>query len=106
MAARILLAPTTSAAQSEAFKVTRNMLPVTLHANLLAGAETADVQISVDNGSNWVDIRETVVGVGAAIELTVNHNVYRISSPGYYRVDKDATVGSCGIYLFDDDFFV
>ena len=87
-----LLDPTTSAANSQQFTVTDK--GVTVKANALAGAEEADIQILI--GTTWKN-------TGDSLTATYSAGIISGDSPGRYRVAKDATASSCGIYLSTAD---
>ena len=90
---QILLA-TTSADQSDEFSV-KSGATVTVYCKpILAGAETADIQVSPDGGVTWQDY-----GDGAAVELTATENSLALHGPTRFRIVKDVTAGATAIYL-------
>jgi len=94
MAAKELLAATTDADQSKDFYVNKDNVVTVMVSPDLATTETADIQISHDDGKTWADYID-----GSAIELTLTRNTVRLYGPMLYRVDKDATAGATGVYL-------
>lgn len=89
-----LLAATTSADQSASVTLGRGQRPdesrpVTFVADNLAGAETAALEISIDNGSSWIDTGQ---------ELTAGAPWLVVTGPGMYRLNKASTAGACGIF--------
>ena len=94
MAAKELLAAKTGADQSKTFWVSKDQVVTVMVSPNLAGSETADIQISHDDGTTWADYLD-----GIAVELTATKNTERLYGPMLYRVDKDATAGATGIYL-------
>lgn len=92
--AKTLLAAQTGAGNSAAFYVPQMLNATVICSPDLAGAETADIQISHDDGTTWVDYQD-----GAAVELTATQNGLRLYGPALFRVAKDATTGATGIYL-------
>ena len=94
MAAKELLAVTTDADQSASFYVPKDQVVVVMTSPILAGSETADIQLSHDNEVTWVDYIDV-----SAVELTATKNAIRLYGPMLYRVDKDSTSTATGIYL-------
>jgi len=68
-------------------------VPVTIHAEGLAGVET--VQLKVRNGGAYVDVYQD----GHLLRLTATQNVLSINSPMELGVTKSATVAAVGVYL-------
>ena len=77
------------------FPVVQKMLPATISATNLAGAETVAILFSVDGGSTF----EPLAQDGADLELTATSNVFTIQSPMMLGVTKSATVGACGVFI-------
>jgi len=94
MAAKVLLAAKTGADQSKSFYVAKDQVVTVMVSPDLATTETADIQISHDDGTTWADYID-----GTAVELTLTKNTLRLYGPMLYRVDKDATAGATGVYL-------
>lgn len=93
---RTILTATTSATQSSAFRIHANQVPVSVHVDGgIASNENADLQKSHDQGTTWVDVYQD----GSQTRLTSTNNIVAINSPGYYRVDKEATASATGVYL-------
>lgn len=76
-------------------------LPITIVANNLAGAEEVDLYISVDSGTTWITL---VDSVGNAVKLTATVPMRTLYAPALYGVLKDATAGACGVYVFQRAF--
>ncbi len=93
-AVETLLAAQTGAGNSEQFYIKQGEVATLICSPDLAGSETADVQISHDNGTTFVDYQD-----GGAIELSATKNAMRLYGPGLYRVAKDSTIGATGIFL-------
>lgn len=94
MPTKELLAATTDADQSEAFYVPKDQVATVMASPDLATTETADIQLSHDDGKTYADYID-----GSAVELSLTKNAIRLYGPMWYRVDKDATAGATGIYL-------
>lgn len=97
MAQITLLSPTTSATQSNVFRVLSPEKPVTLIIGATSGhtaSEYSDLQISYD-GTNWEDVYSN----GAQQRLSSTNTVLVINAVGLYRVDKEATTNAVGVYL-------
>lgn len=92
-----VITATTDAAVSGLFRIYKanGRLPCTFVQNGLAGAEAADIQISYDGGTNFVNLY--IEGTQQILSAT-NHTI-QINTPGIYRIDKDASVGAAGVYL-------
>jgi len=89
-----ILDATTSAGNSELFFVVADT-SVTIMTDIdLVSAETADVQITHDDGATWKDYLD-----GSAVELTATLNALRLYGPAAYRVAKDATASATAILL-------
>lgn len=89
-----ILTATTSAGNSDSFYV-RPDANVTIMPDIdLGAAETADVQISDDNGTTFKGYLD-----GSAVELTATKNAIRLYGPAVYRVAKDATASATAIIL-------
>jgi len=88
------LAAVTGAAQSSEFFVRQEEKITVMCSPNLVSAETAQIQISHDDGTTWVDANN-----GTALQLTATINMIVLDGPGIYRVDKDATVSATGIYV-------
>ena len=89
-----ILAAATGAGNSSHFYVGPGSNVTVMTDVDLAGAETADIQISHDNGTTFKDYQD-----GAAVELTATLNALRLYGPSVYRVAKDATVSATAILL-------
>ena len=94
MAAKELLAATTSALPSKSFYVPKDQVVTVMTSPILAGSETADIQLSHNEEVTWVDYVD-----GTAVELTATKNAIRLYGPMLYRVDKDSTSTATGIFL-------
>ena len=92
--AKELLAAQTGAGNSNPFYVPQMLNRTLIVSPDLAGSETADVQISRDDGTTWVDYTD-----GSAVELSSTKNALRLYGPAWFRVAKEATAGATGIYL-------
>ncbi len=77
------------------FPVVQKMLPATLTATNLAGAETVAILFSVDGGANF----EPLAQDGADLTLTATSNVLTMNSPMLLGVTKSATVGTGGVFI-------
>ena len=97
----ILLAPTTSAAQSTSFGVQHDTKKtVILHAaSGLTAAEYGDIQISHDGGTTFQDLYSD----GSQVRLTDTNNSVTVYGPGVFRVDKEVTTNAAGVYLSRKD---
>lgn len=103
-AARTLIAATTDAVTTEAeLEVYQDLtgIPVQVVADNLAGVEEVDIFVSVDGGTTWITL---VDSVGTAIVLTATVPMQTIYGQGLYGFLKDATVGACGVYAFHKAF--
>ncbi len=94
MATTELLAPKTGADQTKNFYVPKDQVVTIMASPILDGSETADVQISHDEGHTFQDYIDST-----AVELTATKNAIRLYGPMMYRVDKDITASATGIYL-------
>ena len=92
--AKTLLTAQTGAGNSDSFYVPQMLNRTLIVSPDLAGSETADVQISHDDGTTWADYLD-----GIAVELTATKNSLRLYGPAWFRVAKDVTAGATGIYL-------
>lgn len=90
----VILTPTTSAAQSSAIRLGDHET-VTLVCPGLAGVETAQLQISYDEGTTYVDYYDR----DGVAQFTATCNALLVEGPGTFRVDKDASVASVGVYV-------
>lgn len=89
-----ILAATTSAGNSSSHYI-GPMNNVTIMTDVdLVTTETADVQISYDNGTTWNDYLD-----GAAVELSATINALRLYGPMLFRVAKDASASATAIIL-------
>ncbi len=96
----ILIDPTTSsvsASQDTTFRVGAGS-PVTISANALAGSENVDIEYSPDGSSTTWSVAYNFDS-GEALVLSATGAQLILNGTGYYRVSKDATVSSCGVYL-------
>lgn len=98
MSADTLIAATTGTASAHV-KVTHDMLPMTVFATGLAGAEKVDIQISPDDGTTPADIYQD----GSLQSLTATNTVVAITSPGYYTLDKEASASAAAVYVARKD---
>jgi len=87
--AKEILADITDAAASEQFEVSDVSNYPTISADLLAGAEEADLQILTNDG----------VWVNTGVSLTATAAAKQVEMIGVFRVNKDATAGACAINL-------
>lgn len=96
-----ILAATTEAAASSAFAVEKETLPTTVIATgvIMAGAESGDLEISPDQGDNWISVLRGELAVGIEMVLDSDHTIIVIDFPGYFRINKEATVGAAGISI-------
>lgn len=88
------LSPTTSATASSSFFIS-GLERVTVICPGLAGAETAQLQISYDEGLTFIDYYDR----DGIVQFTATCNGLLVEGPGTFRVDKDASVGAVGVYL-------
>ena len=88
------LAATTGADQSDTFFVRQDEKVLVMCSPNMVSAEAAQIQITHDDGTTWVDANN-----GALLELTATTNHLVLDGPGVYRVDKEATVTATGIYV-------
>lgn len=87
-----ILTATTSATQSDVFAVKKGEHVAVHTSPQLGSGETASVQKSIDGGTTWFDM-------DTAQDMTSTKGSTVITTPGEnYRVDKDATSSSVGIY--------
>lgn len=68
---------------------------VCIHADGLAGAEEVDIYMN----SNGTLIPVYDSGTSAAAVLTASKPQLRLAGGVEYRVAKDSTAGSCGVYM-------
>ena len=85
---KIVLAPTTSADQSDQFTVGNDQLVTVTFTGTVGVGETADIEISPDGGSTWV---------ADSTQLTDTELIRVIVGPGRFRVNKGATVAAAGV---------
>ena len=91
-----IIGETTDAVSTTAeFPVVQKMLPATISATNLAGAETVAILFSVDGGATF----EPLAQDGTDLELTATSNVFTIQSPMMLGVTKSATVGASGVFI-------
>lgn len=57
--------------------------------------DTADVQVSYDSGTTWVDLK---IG-GTQIQMADAKNYWTPTGPGMYRIEKGITTGTVGFVL-------
>lgn len=88
-----LLAPTTSADTSKKIIISDDRF-VSVAANGLAGAE--EVTFDIDLNGTWV-----AIATSSTPKLDASNNLTQLAGPNTYRVNKDATVASVGVYLVD-----
>lgn len=94
MATETLIAPTLAAVSTQVgFDTSSNAVSV-IHADNLAGAETATVYIR--SGATWVTAKDNA---GAVYRLSATVTMLSLPNGPVYGVLKDATAGACGIYL-------
>lgn len=93
MSANELIPATIDAAQSGIFYVPYDRPVSVMTSPDLAGVEKVTVQITHDNGETWVDYLD-----GATVQLTSSENAIRLYGPMTYRVNKDVTASSTGVY--------
>lgn len=92
MSVREILAATTSAVASDAFRIVNE---ATITSTALGSGETGDIQITHD-GSTWQDLfRE-----GSQQQLTDTNNAVTVVGPGKFRVNKSATASATSINLW------
>jgi len=56
----------------------------------LAGAETLEVQYTTDDGATWADLAEN----GATVQATTTNLMISISTPGQFKLNVAAAVGT------------
>ena len=95
-AAKAILAAQTGAGNSLPFYVGSHQKATVMASPNLAGGETADVQVSHDDGTTWIDIQDT-----SALELSATRTMLQLDGPALYRLAKDSTAGATGLYLFE-----
>jgi len=88
----VILAPTTSAANSNGFSVNAGT-PHSVFVVGLAGAETGTLQVTTDNGASY----SNVSNADGTIQATATKNSFQVTGPGEYRIAKSSTAGSVGV---------
>ena len=92
-----LLAPATGAGQSSAFFVGQGEIGTVIAEPLLQSAEKGTLQITNDDGTTWINALNG--DTPESNELSAATTVIYVKGPGLYRIDKDASTASVGIYL-------
>lgn len=98
-----ILIDAVTGASSAWFAIESGEAPVTVFADGLAGAETADLMILVKDknpadasGADFVDVMDG----GSKVVLDVNTNKLVITSPGVYKFDIAAAAGAVTLGLY------
>jgi hypothetical protein len=90
----VILAATTSAANSSEFRVRGGNDKVTIVADPpLAGAEQCDLDLSTDGGTTWLRMQDGV------LTATIAERKFVLADPGHYRVAKDVTASATALKL-------
>jgi len=89
-----ILAATTSAAASTGFSVSVEN-PVAVFVPGLATTETADLQVTVDNGATFDDATDS----NGTIQATASVNSFLVIGPGEYRINKSATASAVAVSI-------
>ena len=93
--AKELLAAQTAAGASSSVGVSNVNLPAHFICDpALAAAEVADLQISMDNGSTWVDYYVD----GTQQQITDTNTGLVVLAPGLYRINKGATATATAVH--------
>lgn len=98
--AKIILSSRTQAGSSDTFHVgpgERKTVMIAAASGLIVG-EWIDLQISADGGLSWTD----VYNEGVQVRMDAVSTVLVIDGPGTYRMDKDVTTNTVGIFLAGD----
>lgn len=96
MPPQTLIEPTTDVTTLVKFvNITQEMVPATLLATNLAGAEEVQVLISSDDGATSQAVQQE----GTTVVLALTDSVKSINSPMMVGVTKDATLGLCGVFI-------
>lgn len=91
--ARILIDAETGAA-SGYFKIdTSDELPCSIIAYGFDASETADIQVSHDNGTTFADLYVD----GSQVQLSDTNTMVGLYSPGIFKVNKGVTTGTVTI---------
>lgn len=95
--AKQLLAPVTAAGDSDQFSnLERGESTIIMFsASGLTAGEYGDVQISHDRGATWSDLYKD----GTQVRLSSVNNAVTVYGPGVFRVQKEATTNTVGIWL-------
>lgn len=64
----------------------------------IGGTEYADLQISYDNGTTWVDVFMN----GTQVRLGDTNNVFTLSMPGNFRINKQITVNPASVIIVSE----
>ena len=83
-----LLSATTSATVSNTFIVDQGRVVTVMLTGTVGSGETADIQISNDDGSTWIS---------DSTQLTDTELVRVVVGPGLFRVNKGATAAAAGV---------
>ncbi len=98
MAARVIIAPTTSSVGTTVpFRVQGMTLPGIV-APGLGTTETVSIFISVDGGISFSPVQQG----GSALELTATNNMFAIDAAGLYGVQKSGTTAMVGVFVTSD----
>lgn len=95
VAAQILIAAQTAAANSQALQRSAADGQCTVAAVGLAGAETVGVQILGADGTTWGNVL-----VSPSIQLTATNNTCVLPGPGIYRFVKSVTAATVGVVAY------
>ena len=102
-AGKVILAAQTDAGNTSAFSIPENRagtLVIYASGGTHTAAEYSDIQISHDGGTTWADLYQDL----SQMRLHSTNTAATIYGPGTFRVAKEATTPSVGIYLLQNDF--
>ena len=94
---KTILADATDAGQSSVFWVGTNEAATVIAEPIMDSTNKATLQITNDDGTTWVNYvtGDTI----EPFELSATKTFVQVQGPGLFRVDKDATTATIGIYL-------
>ena len=95
--AKNILAAAVGAGQSAPFFVPQDESVSVWAVIPMDGATKATLQITNDDGTTWTD---ALTGATPETnELSATTTIIQVSGPGLFRIDKEATTASIGIWL-------
>lgn len=94
---KTILADATGAGQSSEFWVGTNETATVVAEPIMDSTNKATLQITNDDGTTWID---ALIGdTPESHELSATTTIMKVHGPGLFRIDKDATTATIGIYL-------